>query len=54
MAGLSGNIKGTLMVNSNYILFTPDTDYPENKKKFTVDKLLKFNVLIEICDVEHA
>lgn len=60
-AGPSGDIKGVLTVNSNYIIFNPLLDDEENQSKFTskftnnlVEKLLKFNVLVEMEDIQKA
>jgi hypothetical protein len=33
--GLNGKIKGTLTINSNYLIFNPSLDDPENMEKFT-------------------
>lgn len=47
-AGAVGNIRGTLNLNPNYIMFNPHVENEENKASFTMEKLLKFNAIIEI------
>lgn len=53
-AGKHGNIKGVLTINSNYIIFNPLLEDATNLSTLTVEKLLKFNALVEMMDIQKA
>ena len=45
-AGATGNIRGTLNIHPNYIMFNPSIENEENRANFTMEKILKFNAII--------
>ena len=62
-AGVSGNIKGSLSLNPNYLIFNPSLEDEENIAKFEgtgtvlvdlVERLLKFNAIVETVDIQDA
>jgi len=53
-AGATGNIRGTLNIHPNYIMFNPSIEDEENRACFTMDKILKFNAIIEIEDIKEV
>lgn len=53
-AGAIGNIRGTLNIHPNYIMFNPSIENEENRANFTMEKILKFNAIIEIEDIKEV
>jgi hypothetical protein len=53
-AGATGDIRGTLNIHPNYIMFNPSIEDEENRANFSMDKILKFNAIIEIDDIKEV
>lgn len=51
-AGKVGYIRGTLIINPSYLIFNPDLENEHNLEKFTVERLLKFNAIVETEDIQ--